>query len=189
MNYYYFVASLPMLSLTTPPPFSMERFLDLCDDQLSAPDRAAMDDLLAGPTASTGSHPFVRKWRNGEVQLRNTVAQARAAREKRDATPFLREHEGYDLMIDEGVSDAFSQEDPLSRELTLDRLRWQLAGDAVGGNLFSESAVFAYALRLSLAARWAALDDEQGAELVNGIVNRASPAPGGEDADSLDKAA
>ena len=161
MNYYYFAASLPMPSLQTPPPISYERFRELCEQHLSRIDLKALDELME-PATGDSRHWFVKEWRNRETQLRNAVAKIRAARLRRDAGLYLKEQEGLDTHVEKSAADAFSKKTPLDRELALDRFRWHQIEDAAGYDAFSITAILAYALKLALAQRWAAMDREKG---------------------------
>jgi len=178
MNYYYFAASLPTLSLDERPPFSSERFRALCGSHLSRNDLQALDELTADGGAAAGAdsprpaHAYVAAWRNHETQVRNAVARARGARHKRDAAPFLREADGFDLSVERAVSDAFARPTPLAREQALDRFRWSRAGELAGYNPFGTAAILAYALQLRLSERWAAMSAEQGRQTAESIVLR-----------------
>jgi hypothetical protein len=171
MKYYYFAATLPTLTLDTPPPWSAEDFRELCREHLCADDLAALDEVL-GLAPETGRHTFVREWRNAETRLRNALAKARAGRLHRDAAPYLREQEGIDAQLERTVSEAFAKGDPLDRERSLDRFRWHRIENLAGYDPFSARAVLAFGLKLLLAGRWAALRDESGWEKVEELIQR-----------------
>jgi hypothetical protein len=168
MPYYYFGSSLPGLSMESPPPFSMDAFLEQCDEQLSAKDLQALDELLGDRPSR---HPFVREWQARETQLRNALARIRASRLQRNADGFLREHDDYDLYAEEAAEEAYSELGPLERERFLDQFRWEQADELSRKEAFSAAAIFAYALKLRFAARWAGLDPEAGSERVEAIVS------------------
>lgn len=178
MNYYYFAASLPTLSLDERPPFSSERFHDLCRSHLSGNDLQALDELTAAGDVPADAdsprpaHAYVTAWREHETQVRNAVARARGARHKRDATPFLRESAGFDLSIERAVADAFARPTPLAREQALDRFRWNRAEELAGYSPFSCAAILAYAIKFRLSERWAAMSAEQGRQVAETIVSR-----------------
>lgn len=163
MNYYYFVASLPYLREGEPPPMTLDAFVRGAEAHLTAADRAALAALLAPPAADAAcEHPFVTAWRARERQLLNAAARLRAPRLGREAPPPLA-YAGFDVSLERDVADAFNQRDPLERERSLDRLRARLSDElAAGGGGFDAAAVFAYAIRLRLAARRAAWDDAAG---------------------------
>jgi len=171
VGYYFFAASLPSLSIETPPPLSFERFLALCTEHLSSSDRAALDDMLQGRGAAS-AFGFVRAWANKETQIRNAVVRHRATRARQDAAPHLRPQKGVDLFVEKRVSDAFARPSPAERELALDRLRWTVLDELAGFDPFTGPAILSYALKLKLAGRWAAMDPEKGRTAAEQMVNR-----------------
>ena len=160
-----------MLSLEGEAPFSFEAFRARCGDQLSARDRAGLDEL-AEPGTGDADHPFVRAWRGRDTQLRNVLAHARAARSRRDASRWLREETGFDATLERRASEAFARGDPQQRELALDRLRWEGLDELAGFDPFSGTAVLAYAMKLRLVERWAAMDEQAGAETAEALIAR-----------------
>lgn len=168
MNYYYLAASLPMLSLETPPPFSFDKFRKLCQEHLACADLSALDEL-AGPVTDRSENRFVAQWRDKEIELRNALVKIRVSRLRRDASLYLKEQKGFDTYIDKAASDAFSKSNPMERELALDRFRWRQIEELAGYDPFSGRAILAYGLKLRLAERWAAMDEEKGRKKAQGI--------------------
>jgi len=175
MNYYYFGATLPMLSVEEPPPMSVADFIGLCSEHLAAEDFDCVKALAEDPWLAGGG--FAEDWRAWETQLRNFVARSRAARLHRDAAPYLREERVFDAGLEGGVADAFSRSTPLDRERALDVLRWKKIEELGGFNPFSVDAMMSYVLHLAIAARWASMDPAVGREKVNELVKR--PPAGG----------
>lgn len=171
MNYYYLAASLPALSWDSPPDLSIEAFKNLCRAHLADADWHGLADLDEGLETSS-THPFVREWRNAEIQLRNALVRQRAARHRRDPAPLCRPHSGYDPGVERIVAEAYAKPDPLQRERTLDRFRWQKADELAGLNGFAPRALLAYAVKLKLAERWTTMEDEDGLAIANAIVDR-----------------
>jgi hypothetical protein len=169
MNYYFFAASLPMLSLDSAPPLSWDKFRALCGEHLSKEDTKALDALI-GAQGTKANHSFVRDWRERETRLRNAVAKLRAARQHSDPAPYLKEEKGCDVYLEKSVSDAFSRSNPLEREMALDKLRWAQIEEAAGFNPFSSEAMLGYALKLRIAERWTAMNEEEGRDKVTKIV-------------------
>lgn len=171
MNYYFLVASLPALDLEEEPPFAVETFHAMCAEHLSERDMAVLDALLAD--RQNGDPPvLVREWRNRETRIRNALVAVRAARFKVAPAPHLRPQEGISLLVESRVNDLQSRPTPLARELDLDRLRWQEAEEFAGFDPFSIRAVMAYAVKLRLAGRWAAMDADAGTAQLDQLVNR-----------------
>jgi hypothetical protein len=161
MSYYYIISSLPGISLEAKPALSLDDFRALCSAQLSNADAAAVECLL-DIEREPANHSFVAEWRARETQLRNASARLRAAGQSRDAADFIRSHTGFDVSIEDRVEEAFNRSNPLERERELDRIRWTMLNELAGTDPFSANALFAYAVKLSLAERWAAMDKEAG---------------------------
>ncbi|MDI6774094.1 MAG: DUF2764 family protein [Verrucomicrobiota bacterium] len=173
MGYYFFAASLPALSLDAPPPLSFDRFLSLCREHLRAADLRALEELLRRARPESRS-AFVRTWCNKDTQVRNAVVRLRAGRLRQDSEADVRPQNGVDLLIEKRVAEAFSRPTPAERERALDRLRWTILDELAGFDPFTGAALLAYALKLKLVERWAAMNPEAGRERVDKLVNRDS---------------
>jgi hypothetical protein len=171
MSYYYFAATLPWLTLDGDLPMSVAEFRARAAAFLSRRDAAALAALE--DSAQPAAHPFVRAWRAVDTHIRNAVARARAARARRDATPYLREAgEPFDGTLDHRIGEAFALPDPLQREQALDRIRWDKLDALAGTDPFAPRAVLAYGLKLRLVARWAALREEVAAKHLDALITR-----------------
>lgn len=159
MSFYYFVASLPALNLSAPPAMPFATFRAEVERLLPRSVGGALDALVAGRPADSA---FARDWADHEVQLRNAVVRARAARRDEDASPFLRPAHGFQLAVEQAVNEAYGKPNPLERELVLDQVRWKVADELSRDSAFGLEAVLAYGLKLKLAERWAGLTDQAG---------------------------
>jgi hypothetical protein len=172
MNYYYLAASLPAVAMGAVPPMDLEAFRNLCSEHLSPRDARALSDLLERDDGPESSHPFVRSWRNRDTRLRNALARLRGQRLQKDAAAFIREAEGFDAQTVSVASEAFAKSDPLQRERAIDAFRWQLIEELAGYNPFAGRAILAYALKLRLAERWAALKEQEGQATAKTIIEQ-----------------
>ena len=75
------------------------------------------------------------------------------------------------------VTDALARPTPLERTVELDRCRWHVAEDLARRDPFGISAVLAFAVKLRIAQRWAAMSDETGRARVEEEVRRNTEAP------------
>ncbi len=162
MSCFYLIASLPALTFLQKPLITPEAFREVCEAQLGTSDARAAAWLCQVPDmdGDAPTHPFTARWMAREIQLRNAVARARAARRKTDAAGSIRPHTGFDNYIEDAVESAFDLSTPLEREQALDRLRWTLLDELAGVDPFAVTVVLAYAAKLRIAQRWAALDTE-----------------------------
>ncbi len=173
MSLYYLLSSLPLLSPDSAPAVSADAFLDQCRAQLPARDAAAAEALLRGTPSDA---PAVAAWRAKEAVLRNTVARERARALGTDAAQWLRPTDACDTYLESLAEDAFQETDPWKREKALDRARWLAAEELQGPDPLSVRAVFAYAVKLAIALRWAALDAAQGQRKLDTLLRPAAPA-------------
>lgn len=174
MSCFYLIASLPALTFLQKPLITQEAFRVLCEAQLGASDARAAAWLCQDPDLDGDApcHPFVVRWMAREIQLRNAVARARAARRKTDAVGSIRPHTGFEVTIEDAVESAFDQPSPLEREQVLDRLRWTLLDELAGVDPFAVTVVLAHAVKLRIAQRWAALDTEAALARVDKALNK-----------------
>lgn len=173
MNYYYFSASLPTLSMEEEPPLSQSEFAELCKHHLSDSDISTIEELFNEPNGQSSSE-FVREWHSAETQLRNAIVRKRASNQGLDPDPFIKSHSGYSTYVEKAVEAAYGKNTPLEREKTLDDFRWTHIDELSGFDSFSNRAIFAYALQLQLALRWSSMKEDAGTEKVNAIVTQGS---------------
>ncbi len=169
--YHYLVSSLPALSLEAPPPFTPAEFRFRCQGVLGKADLAELDRVLAG-RAAEGSSAFSRAWAAGDAQIRNTAAKTRGAKLGVEAKPFLHGHSGYAVWLDKEVSDALAKASPLARETGLDLARWKFVDELGRADASGLPAVLAFAVKLMLADRWAAMKEEAGRERLEQLVSQ-----------------
>ena len=169
MHYYYYMASLPSLSMDEPPPVSSAEFMRNCQRLLEPRDWSALSRLMQPGESGKSSRPFIRRWRDAEASMQNTTARMRGARLKRDATQYMHAEEQFDASAEQAALDAFSRRDPAAREESLDRFRWRQIEMLAGTDMFSVDALFAYALKLRIAERWASFDREKGRRRMEAI--------------------
>ena len=170
-RYHYLTSSLPALSLEAPPPFSPDEFRFKCQGVLGKGDLAELDSVLAG-RAAEGHSAFARAWAGADAQIRNTAAKARGAKLGVEAKPFLKSHPGYAVWLDKEVGDALAKASPLARETGLDLARWKFVEDLARADASGLPAVLAFAVKLTLATRWAAMKEEAGRERLEQLVSQ-----------------
>ena len=161
----YLVSSLQPLALDGPPPYTAERFLDLCRSQLSAGDADGVAAVMSG---AASDHPLAARWRDLDAQLRNAIATERARLHGQDAARWRRPAEGCSLYWTGRAAAAFQEKDPARRERLLDLVRWDAAGELTPPSApLSVAAVFTYAIRLAVVLDRAGRDAGAGGEVFN----------------------
>lgn len=162
--YYYLAASLPSLAFDQPPPLSLKQFRGLCARCMKPHDFFVLRCLL-DEEEPEGDHPFLRKWRYSEAQLRNALARVRAARLRRDASPYLKSLPA-EPRAERIALETYTRGTPLEREQMLDRFRWNQVIRLAGPRPFTLEAILAYAVRLRICWRWTESEDEAGVRRV-----------------------
>jgi hypothetical protein len=175
MSYHYLVASLPMLSLDAPPPFSSRDFLVRCGGVLKPKDLAVLEAVQGAGTVA--GNAFVAAWTARETQTRNLIAQFRAARLGVDPRPFLRDHSGYDVALAQAVTDALAAATPVEREQALDQCRWSIAEELSLADPFGFASILAFAIKLRIAERWSRLTEAAGERRAEALLEAMSHGP------------
>lgn len=143
----YLISSLQPLDLDGPAPYAMERFLEMCRDQL-------------------GPDPFkahAAAWADLDAQLRNAIAAERARARGLDPAKWRHPVKGCSLYWANRVATAFQEKDPAVRDRLLDQVYWDAAGALVPpASPLSAAAALAYAIRLEIVIRRRALSTEAG---------------------------
>jgi hypothetical protein len=174
MNYYFLCASLPELAPTVQPDWTEEAFLEACTLHLSPAHAHAIRTFADGGQVR-GSFP--EQWLNAETQLRNAIARERGKRRQRDVSALIRTHEAYDTAIEIAVAEAFAARTPQERERLLDHTRWQKADELEEGDLFGLPHLFAYLIKLRIATRWGAHDQDAGVKRIESLLNTDTEKP------------
>ena len=134
--------------------------LDYCTldpDPVKPGDSGAAYAEPAHPTSSI----LINKWKEWERTLRLNLAKYRALKLKRDAGA-IAEAPGVPADAALAAKNAMSIESPLEAEIFLGKARWDAIESFQGLNIFSETAMYAYLLKLLLMERKAAFKSEDG---------------------------
>lgn len=167
-QYYYTVASLPMLAFEAERFPHIDEFLDLCNRTMSDRDFEILRRALLLPTPDETSHnALLQKWYELEVGLRNELVRQRAAQLNRDEQRYLRRSAGGNdyrggLGIADVARDAISQETPLKSEMVLIRHRWTVLEELEAAHHFDLEALIVYYLKLQLLWRKQTINREDG---------------------------
>jgi len=165
-EYFYFVASLPSLSLGAAPPIpyrqfaeDFPRFLNPGDARILA--AATLEYPAGGPDPAAHGSAALTAWFQWDCALRNELARLRGQELGRDAEAWV--HEGFpypDAVA--AARTAFAAPSPLEGEMALGRARWDAMDRLRGTHYFDREALVVYALELQLLERLAAFDAAAG---------------------------
>ena len=188
MGYYYYLApQLYHLVYGQEAPMSSAAFIALAHETMSQADAALLDfctldpdpvkeEENAGPQEVKPTVPkndgpsyampappthseFINRWREWERSLRLNLARNRAVKLRWEASVDAPEYPADAVLA---AKNAMTIESPLEAELFLDKARWDAIESFQGINIFSESAMYAYLLKLLLLERKADFDMEEG---------------------------
>jgi hypothetical protein len=152
-QYYYLVASLPMLFFEAAPPFSSHAWLESCREQLTKDDYALLSrvslDALGPQPGDSAAWRIFSSW---ETSLRNELARHRAQRLGRDPEPFLRDAPFF-AGLPAVVKQALGAGTPKAVEIALDRERWSYLEELETGTQFDLDRLIVYRLKLQLLER------------------------------------
>lgn len=171
-QYYYLVASLPLLFYDSVRVPSRDEFLDTCSQHISSRDYR----LLASASTSdlkpvTPSCRTLDLWREWETALRNELVRLRAKNRRAEAEAYLVESPG--IIDAQAVArEAFGQESPLQAEDMLNRARWGYLDELEVGHYFDIEKILIYALRLQILERKALFDEQKGREMFEEVYGR-----------------
>ncbi len=180
-QYYFFVASLPTLSLTSDRRPSTPAFLAHCRGNISERDFQLLSRALIDPPQQLVTESsLLTEWTAFEMGLRNELARQRAGNRGVDPAEDIRHdrtgetHTGR-VGLSELVREAQNQATPLATEEFLIRARWRVLDDLETGHYFDSERVLVYYLKLQLLERRSAFTKNAGEErftqLTEGILN------------------
>lgn len=157
VQYYYLVASLPMLLFDAAPPLASRAFLESCREQASAEDHALLSRVSLDAPAWEGGDPAAwQAYAQWETALRDELAVQRGQKLGLDPEPFLRPAP-FAAGLAASVKEALAAGTPLDVEAALDRRRWSRLEEIEAGTQFDMGRLVVYRLKLQLLERRAGL--------------------------------
>jgi len=167
MSATYLLSSLPTLELGAAAPFSVEEYRRRCEGI----EGISIKDFDAVATGIPGSHPFTLDYANVLTEIKNITAALRASKwENSDIRVSERSCSGCHVDLRQKIADAVNIQNPLEREIALERARWQVAEELAGIDYFSEAKLYAYIVKLQINNRLAGLNEELGKATVEDFI-------------------
>ncbi|MGB9714945.1 MAG: DUF2764 family protein [Thermodesulfovibrionales bacterium] len=154
--YTFLVSSLPALLFGMKPPFSYERFLEICKPLIPREDFLLLSTLpITIDEYSKGiRHPMVEKWLAFDTMLRNELVKIRAYKMKIDESKYMRGKTPIDMTIYQTAILSTKSTSILEAEKILDEARWQALDDLCFGHYFDIDYLILYAYKLKILERW-----------------------------------
>ena len=170
-EYYYLIASLPMLEFGAKPPMSYVDFLKRCRGQLCSDDMRIIGKVKTGPEEERGeSCGVLKEWNDFEIALRNEITKQRALRLTKDPLKYIRGEDYSNPFESVFAHWAVSQDSPMGAELYLDRVRWEKIEEFSKGHYFDIGFLITYALKLQILERWQNINKEGGAKVLQDMI-------------------
>lgn len=153
--YPYLISTLPMLHFGMKPPFSSEKFLEICRQFIPAADTAAIKKAaVSGEYITAAIHPTLKKWQDFDTRLRNELVKIRCLHKHIASEKYLRA-EGYvPAYIIHLAATVHRTPDILEAEKLLDQGRWYFLDALSFGHYFDLDFLLIYALKLFILERW-----------------------------------
>lgn len=156
--YYYFVASLPLISFDGKMPVTVEAFRQECQRLLSAGDYALIEmawsaqTLALLPTGTSGNQ-VLDFWIRFEQAVRNELTWQRADRLNKDPLKYVRGPRVLEYSYAEEVQRLFKMDDLWEAERTLNKMKWRFLDDLSAGHYFDFEFLLIYSLKLQILQR------------------------------------
>jgi len=164
-EYYYFVASLPLLEFDSKPLTILESFLSECQRILTEKDFFFVQEALNVDEIDRKSeNSFVSAWHLFERRFSNELVYFRAGRLHKDPNDFIKGERAFDPHLAEIIQQALKMADLLTAEKMLDKARWLFLDELLVGHYFDVEAIVAYALKLKILERQQTFLSQKGQE-------------------------
>lgn len=160
-NYYYLIASLPMLRKDQSEYMAYEDFLSLCRDHLSKSDY----DVLSNATLTgdeVKGNGFIKGFSHYRSMVEKELAAQRSARLKISDSRYINTGDK-ETRISETIHRAVTDDNPLEAEKIILSLYWDYLESHAGLNhIFDLTFLLSYALRLQILSRISSFTREKG---------------------------
>lgn len=161
-QYYYVIATLPLLQYDDKPPLTLEELYYACRGNISNEDLELLQTVSLGPSRTYGNE-LLEKWYTWETSLRNELLKIRCQKLGIESEKYRREGQVVPG-IAETAREAANQDSPLSGEELLNKARWTFLEELESGHYFDLFKLMIYALKLQLLHRRSKFTAEQGRE-------------------------
>lgn len=181
-NYVYIVASLPLINDNFETDnFSYDTVRQEIVEQLSGADIRLVELLEEGFDAEAlnaeyyaktakSKNRFIRDYFDFDARLRNIKAQYLAKRMGKQADDYLIEMPEAEFNEEADIRKILENEDFVTRELQMDRLKWNKASELTTFDYFNINAILAFLVKAKLVQRWAELDTEKGETMFRQLI-------------------
>jgi hypothetical protein len=154
--YPYLIASLPMLHFGMKPPFSFERFLEICFPLIPEKDFQLFHTLPQPDHyfEKGKRHRIIQKWIEFDVALRNELVRIRATKKHIAPATYLRPDGFCGSSLAPAIMAVNINTSVLDAEKTLDETRWKALEELATGHYLDLDFLITYAYKLLILQRW-----------------------------------
>jgi len=172
-DYYYLVASLPLLDFSLSAAITYEDFLRRSREQLLDYDMAIIEQTTLAPSQDTqAAREILRKWKEFDLTLRNELVKMRAAKKAKDSLDYIRGDYYPNPFIAHFAHLIFNQSSPLEAEKMFNRVRWDKIEELKVGHFFDIDYLVCYCLQLQILERWKKMKQEDGEKILEKLVGQ-----------------
>ncbi len=153
-SYYYFVASLSMITFDSKQFISVENFLQEGKRLLSSKDFFLLRDILSDEEKKiqTGSKVY-KAWKEFNRKFRNEMVWFRAEEAGKDPLEYIRGERQIDLYFVDIIQQAAKKNNLREAEEMLDRVRWQYLEELSQWEYYNLEFIICYGLKLKILER------------------------------------
>jgi len=173
-DYYYLVASLPMLDFSLSPAITYEDFSRRSREQLLDCDMRIIEQATIEPSGDTqAARAILREWKQFDLTLRNELVKMRVAKKAKDSLDYIRGEYYPNPFIAHFAHLIFNQSSPLEAEKMFDRIRWDKIEELKLSHFFDIDYLICYSLELQILERWKKIKQEDGEKILEELVGQA----------------
>ena len=160
-NYYYLVASLPVLKSDGNVRMTSKIFLELCTEHVRFHDLEIIKRAIIDDFADAIPSTVFEKWQAWDRDIRNQLVLLRSQRLELDSALFLRGDKD-SIIISPDVRKIFEASSPIAAENLLYTLRWRFLSQLEIGHYFDCNTLIIYYLKIQLIEKRQRLTQENG---------------------------
>lgn len=170
-QYYFFCASLSMLTFGSKPPMSNEDFIKQISGNVAAKDSEILLSarLLPGKKIKK-NHPALKVWVGFETMLRNEMVNFRAKKLGKDPLDYFRGEYVPAPNLIRLVLEASGEETPLEVERGIDRARWEKLEEMEQQHFFDLQFLIVYFLKLQILNKWDNMKTEKARKILRELL-------------------
>lgn len=157
-----------MLHFGIKPPFSFEKFLQICRELILERDIEVLEkaSIRGDYEYARNEADILTKWHAFDTALRNELVKIRASHKRLDPLKYIRQDGYQGPAISHIAMNAHRSTSPLEAERMLDQERWHVLEELKRGHYFDLDFLIAYGHELLILERWERINTADKSHLV-----------------------